>query len=234
MFTVIAVLCGVAGVWVAMGGGPGARLRPPPAPRAPLPGRLLVLSAAGAGAVALAGALFGVLGAVVAAVAGAVWWTRVRGREREGRIGPTGDVPVVIGLIAAGMRAGAPLPSCLAAVARAAPGRLGEELASVAERLRLGADPGAAWAEASGTLPEPLVAVGRDLARAADTGAPVADLLDRHVSDLHRELRSRAAARVERLGVLVVMPLALCFLPSFLLVGVVPMVADLLSRALGG
>ncbi|CAL9495262.1 hypothetical protein SUDANB121_03340 [Nocardiopsis dassonvillei] len=233
MFGVIAVVCGAVGVWVAMGGGPGNRLRPPPVPRAPFPKRLLAVLAAGAGAVALAGALFGVLGAVVAAVAGSVWWARVRGRGRGGRIALTGDVPVVIGLIAAGMRAGAPLPSCLAAVARAAPGGLGTELASVAERLRLGADPGAAWAEASGVLPEPLVAAGRDLARAADTGAPVADLLDRHVSDLRRELRSRAAARVERLGVLVVMPLALCFLPSFLLVGVVPMVVDLLSRALG-
>lgn len=233
MFAVVAVVCGVAGVWVALGGGPGARLRPPPAPKAPFPGRLLVVPTAGAGAVAVAGALFGVLGAIVAVVVGAVWWMRVRGRSRDERIGLTGDVPVVIGLIAAGMRAGAPLPSCLAAVARAAPGRLGEELASVAERLRLGADPGAAWAGAAGVLPEPLVAAGRDLARAADTGAPVADLLDRHVSDLRRELRSEAAARVERLGVLVVMPLALCFLPSFLLVGVVPMVVDLLSRALG-
>ncbi|MFL1378261.1 MULTISPECIES: type II secretion system F family protein [unclassified Nocardiopsis] len=234
MFTVIAVVCGVLGVWVAMGGGPGARLRPPKAPRAPVPGRALVLSAAAAGAVAVAGALFGPLGAVVAAVAGAGWWMRVRRRGDEERIGLTGDVPVVIGLIAAGMRAGAPLVSCLAAVARAAPGRLGAELASVAHRLRLGADPVAAWAESAGTLPEPLVAAGRDLARAADTGAPVADLLDRHVADLHRELRSQAAARVERLGVLVVMPLALCFLPSFLLVGVVPMVVDLLSHALGG
>ncbi|MEU0492928.1 type II secretion system F family protein [Nocardiopsis sp. NPDC006139] len=234
MFTVITVVCGAVGVWIAMGGGPGMRLRPPTEAKPRLPGRLLVLTAAAAGAAAVAGALFGPLGAAVVAACGVGWWVRARGRTRDDRIVLTGDVPVVIGLIAAGMRAGAPLVSCLAAVARAAPGRLGAELASVADRLRLGADPASAWSESAGVLPEPLVAAGRDLARAADTGAPVADLLDRHVADLHRKLRSLASARVERLGVLVVMPLALCFLPSFLLVGVVPMVVDLLSRALGG
>lgn len=234
MFTVIAVVCGVSGVWIAMGGGPGTRLRPPRMSKPHLPGRLPVLPVAVAGAAAVAGALFGPLGTVVAVVCGIGWWVRARRGARGERIGLTGDVPVVIGLIAAGMRAGAPLVSCLAAVARAAPGRLGSELAAVADRLRLGADPASAWSESAGALPEPLVAAGRDLARAADTGAPVADLLDRHVADLHRELRSQATARVERLGVLVVMPLALCFLPSFLLVGVVPMVVDLLSRALGG
>nr|WP_306369582.1 type II secretion system F family protein [Nocardiopsis sp. CC223A] len=234
MFAVIAVVCGVSGVWIAMGGGPGARLRPPPAAKPRFPGRLPVLPMATAGAAAVAGVLFGPLGAVVAAVCGVGWWMRARGGTGGDRIGLTGDIPVVIGLIAAGMRAGAPLVSCLTAVARAAPGRLGAESAAVADRLRLGADPASAWSESAGVLPEPLVAAGRDLARAADTGAPVADLLDRHVADLHRELRSQAAERVERLGVLVVMPLALCFLPSFLLVGVVPMVVDLLSRALGG
>ncbi|MDE3724539.1 type II secretion system F family protein [Nocardiopsis sp. N85] len=233
VFAVITVVCGVAGVWVALGGGPGGRLRPPPAPRRSLPGRPLLMSLAGAGAVTLLGTLFGPLGVGAAVVGGAVWWARGRSTTAGDRIEVTGDVPVVIGLISAGMRAGAPLPACLTAVARAAPGRLGGELARVAERLRLGADPALAWADEPGVLPEPLAAAGRDLARAADTGAPVADLLDRHVSDLRRDVRARAAARIERLGVLVVMPLGLCFLPAFVLVGVVPMVVDLLSRALG-
>ena len=235
VFTVIAVVCGVGGVWVAMGGGPGVRLRPPRVPKPRLPGRSPVLPVVTAGAAAvMAGTLFGPFGSVVAAACGIGWWVRTRRKGRGERIELTGDIPVVIGLIAAGMRAGAPLVSCLTAVARAAPGRLGSELTVVADRLRLGAAPASAWSESAGVLPEPLVAVGRDLARAADTGAPVADLLDRHVADLHRELRSRATVRTERLGVLVVMPLALCFLPSFLLVGVVPMVVDLLSRSLGG
>ncbi|WP_017602117.1 type II secretion system F family protein, partial [Nocardiopsis lucentensis] len=96
----------------------------------------------------------------------------------------TTDLPVAVGLLASGVRAGATVPSCLSAVARSTGGRLGEELALVAERLRLGADPATAWR--SPALPESLTAVGRDLARAADTGAPVADLLDRHAADLRR------------------------------------------------
>ncbi|WP_304455650.1 type II secretion system F family protein [Nocardiopsis sp. YSL2] len=190
-----------------------------------------MLAAAAAFAVSAAAAVFGPVGGLVAAGAGTALWIRARrGRVRPDRLPVTGDLPVVIGLLAAGVRAGATVQGCLPPVARAVGGRLGAELAAVAERLRLGADPEQAWRRSA--LPEPLAAVGRDLARAADTGAPVADLLDRHVTDLRRELRARATARVERLGVLVVAPLGLCFLPAFVLIGIVPMAADLLARAL--
>ncbi len=199
----------------------------------PAPGRSfapVVRTAAGAGASLLAVGILGAFGGlVVLGVAGVLWW-RLR-RPRHRRLPVTEDLPVVVGLLAAGMRAGATLPSCLTSVSRAARGELGTELAGVAERLRLRASPRAAWD--SPALPAPLVAVGQDLARAADTGAPVADLLDRHVMDLRRAWRAAGVARVERLSVLVVAPLGLCFLPAFVLIGVVPVAAELLWTALG-
>ncbi|MEV2279279.1 type II secretion system F family protein [Nocardiopsis sp. NPDC049922] len=194
--------------------------------------RPTALVLAGVLGVVAAVAVFGPVGGVVAAVVCVGAW--VRGRRARGRstaLPVTADLPVVVGLLAAGVRAGGTVPACLAAVARSTRGRLGEELTVVAHRLRLGADPATAWRNPA--LPEPLVAVGRDLARAADTGAPVADLLDRHVADLRRALRAQALARMERLGVLVVAPLALCFLPAFVLIGIVPMAAELLTGALG-
>ncbi|WP_407940043.1 type II secretion system F family protein [Nocardiopsis coralli] len=218
-------------MWLRNGSGQRRRLRSltgdPARGRSFAP---VVRAAAGAGAALAAVGTLGVFGGVVVlGVCGVLWW-RLR-RPRHRRLPVTADLPVVVGLLAAGMRAGATLPSCLASVSRAARGELGAELAGVAERLRLGASPEAAWE--SPALPEPLVAVGQDLARAADTGAPVADLLDRHVVDLRRAWRARGVARVERLSVLVVAPLGLCFLPAFVLIGVVPVAAELLWSALG-
>nr|WP_231640826.1 type II secretion system F family protein [Nocardiopsis sp. NRRL B-16309] len=203
-----------------------------PAPeRSALPVRPFLLAVAVAVAVSVASAAFGPLGGLVAAGGCTALWLRTRhDRARPDRLPVTEDLPVVIGLLAAGVRAGATVQTCLPPVARAVGGRLGGELSAVAERLRLGADPEQAWRRSN--LPVPLAAVGRDLARATDTGAPVADLLDRHVTDLRRVLRARATARVERLGVLVVAPLGLCFLPAFVLIGIVPMAADLLAQAL--
>ncbi|GAB3693276.1 type II secretion system F family protein [Nocardiopsis oceani] len=233
-FEVVTVVCAVTGVWILTG---SERLREQRAAKAPPrvpPGRVgtgALLFAGACGAAVLV-AVFGALGAAVAVGGCVLLWVRARrARTRPDRLPVTDDLPVLIGLIASGIRAGATVPACLSAVSGAARGALGTELAMVAERLRLGADPAPAWQRSA--LPDPLVAVGRDLARASETGAPVADLLDRHVADLRRELRSRATAKVERLGVLVVAPLGLCFLPAFLLIGVVPMAAELLTAALG-
>lgn len=231
VFVVWSALCAAGAVWLWTGVGERRRLQALTGPRRPTRAFGPVLRAAGGVCAAVvAVAALGVFGGVVVlGVCGVLWWRMRRPRRR--RLPVTADLPVVVGLLAAGMRAGATLPSCLASVARAAHGGLGRELAGVAERLRLGASPDTAWQ--SPTLPEPLVAVGQDLARAADTGAPVADLLDRHVVDLRRSWRARGVARVERLSVLVVVPLGLCFLPAFVLIGVVPVAAELLWSALG-
>ena len=229
-FEVSTVVCVVAAVWVLFGPGAGPEQRAT-VPRAKVRVGPRVWMAVSATAVVSVTALSGMgAGSVVLGVILVLWWRRSRGRSEGGRLPITGELPVLIGLIASGVRAGATLPACLSAVAGAARGRLGEELAAVSEQLRLGAEPATAWRRSA--LPEPLVAVGRDLARAADTGAPVAGLLDRHVGDLRRTLRARSTARIERLGVLVVAPLGLCFLPAFVLLGLVPMAAELLDSAL--
>lgn len=230
MLVLLSVLCCAGALWSLFGTGRIDRVRalivrPPRRLRLRVP----VLTLCGACAAWAAVMFLGVLGGLVVVGVCAVLWFRAR-RPRSRRIPVTADLPVVIALLSAGLRAGATLPACTASVSHAARGRLGTELSAVAERMRLGADPAEAWQ--SPVLPEPLLAVGRDLSRASATGAPVADLLDRHNSDLRRVLRTRTVARVERLSVLVVAPLGLCFLPAFVLIGIVPMAAELLWSAL--
>lgn len=230
MLVLLSVLCCAGAIWLFQGPGQAAGVRtliarPPRWPRLRTP----VLTLCGMCATWAVVTLLGVLGGLAVMGVCAVLWFRAR-RPRNHRLPVTADLPVVIALLSAGIRAGATLPACMASVSHAARGRLGTELAAVAERLRLGATTAEAWQ--SPVLPEPLLGVGRDLSRAADTGAPVADLLDRHNADLRRAFRARTVARVERLSVLVVAPLGLCFLPAFVLIGIVPMAAELLWSAL--
>ncbi|WP_046469218.1 type II secretion system F family protein [Allosalinactinospora lopnorensis] len=175
------------------------------------------------------------LGPLLGLVAGippacAVWWWLYRRGTRDSRVDRSRaavGLPIAIDLMVAGMRAGGTMTGVLSAVTPAVGGPLGRELGGVADRLRLGADPAAAWGGLHG--PPELVAVGRALARAGETGAPVADILERQAAEVRRRTRTRAYADTQRLGVLVVAPLGLCFLPAFVLIGVVPLAAGLLS-----
>nr|WP_067967647.1 type II secretion system F family protein [Nocardiopsis trehalosi] len=161
------------------------------------------------------------------------WWAGRDGARSSARDHAriVAALPIAVDLLVAGLRAGGTPAGVLAEVARAVPDPLAASLGAVHERLRLGADPSAAW-EGVGGPPE-LAAVGRALARAADTGAPVGDLLERQAAEARATARTRALARSQRVGVLVVAPLGLCFLPAFVLIGVVPLAAGLVGGLLG-
>ena len=64
--------------------------------------------------------------------------------------------------------------------------------------------------------------------RSAATGAPAALLLCGLANDLRAELRATALSDARRLGVRAAGPLGLCFLPAFILIGVVPLVLSLI------
>ena len=82
-----------------------------------------------------------------------------------------------------------------------------------------------------------------DVARAVDlmplalwtadrAGAAPAGLLTATAARIRRTEAAQIEARIQRAGVLLVLPLGLCFLPGFLLTTVVPVVADLVTRVL--
>ena len=113
----------------------------------------------------------------------------------------------------------------LAAVSEAVPAPAGDELARVVAQLRLGAGAGQAWA--------PLLAVestaplARAVQRSSETGAPLAQALTRVADDLRARRRGELLAAARVAGVTAVLPLGLCFLPAFALLGVVPVVVSL-------
>jgi len=70
------------------------------------------------------------------------------------------------------------------------------------------------------------------LCRASLSGASPAPMLDALAVDQRERQRLAGEAAARRAGVAMVAPLGLCFLPAFVLLGVVPLVAGLLGGGL--
>ncbi|TDC03663.1 type II secretion system F family protein [Actinomadura bangladeshensis] len=191
-------------------------------------------AAAGAAGVLCFVTLGGLAGAVAGGLAAvAVWFSfgRVGSAERRRRRARlVADLPVAVDLLAACLRGGAPWQDAVAAVADAVGGPLGDELRAVSVQIRLGADPAEAWLALTR---EPMLApLARAAVRAASTGSALAPSLSRLARDQRRTARAAAAARARAAGIRALAPLGLCFLPAFILLGVVPAVAGIASTIL--
>lgn len=164
--------------------------------------------------------------ALAAAVGGAVWW-RSRswesGAVRRRRARLEAELPHVVDLMTAALAAGAAPTTALSLVADVVAPTMGEELRPWTTRLALGTDPVTVWS-AMAAHPE-LGRLGATLRRSAESGAPVADALMRLSEDLRSRRRAAVEERVRQVEVRAAVPLGVCLLPSFVLVGVVPLVA---------
>lgn len=173
----------------------------------------------------------GVAGGVAGVVAALFAW-HVLGRAESPALRRTReelerDLPVAVHLLGACLDAGAATTGALDAVARALPGAVAEELALVRHRLALGIDPVTVWRELA-DHPQ-LRALGRAMARAHQSGASVRDAVAGLAAELEAQSRARTDALARSVEVRAAAPLGVCFLPAFLLLGVVPMVAGVFS-----
>jgi Flp pilus assembly protein TadB len=193
--------------------------------------RVLVSIAAGLGVAAFIGRWWAVpVGAAVAVGVERYLRRQPSPEVRAAQRRAVADLPLGADLLAAALRAGAPVDRAAAAVADALGGPLGERLARTARSLRLGAGPPEAWAHLFGVPgADRLIAAA---IRSSASGGALAGALTRLADDLRadRSVATEAAAR--RAGVLIVLPLGLCFLPAFLLAGLVPVVVALLGDVL--
>lgn len=225
--------------------------------------RLVAVAVAGGSLAAMLGGVIGVMLGAAAAMSGYWLLGRLEPRAvRQRHDQVARDLPTAASLLAAAVAAGATPVAAIEVVAVAVGGPLGEDLQRLAASARLGGEllPGsqrpagggdlmatgdpmatgaptatgdltAGWtASSSGADVAPLVRV---IARCLHTGAPLAGALDRLAADLHAERRFQVERRARSVGVRAAAPLGLCFLPAFLLVGVVPVVAGIASTVLG-
>ncbi|MDT3441776.1 MULTISPECIES: type II secretion system F family protein [unclassified Pseudofrankia] len=206
-------------------------------------GVLLAHGQRGPGAIATVGAAALLVGAALPADPG---------RARRARL--LADLPLALDLIAACLAAGATVPAALEATAAGVAGPLGVELRATARGLRLGATAAGATARlvAAGTGPtslldalrrrvgagqrassaRPLMAAAQALGRVETSGARLADGLTRIAARARAQAHDEAIGAARRAGVAAAAPLGLCFLPAFLLLGVVPTILGSLPGAL--
>lgn len=141
-------------------------------------------------------------------------------------------VATTFDMLAACLRGGLPVGSAAAAVAATAPAAAATALRTTADLLCLGADAEEAWAPVS-KLPE-VESLARMARRSARSGASLADAVAELAESERARAEDAAAAAAERAGVLISGPLGLCFLPAFVCLGIIPVVAGLARTALGG
>ncbi len=128
-------------------------------------------------------------------------------------------------LLAACLRAGMPVSDALGAVADTMPTSAVSALRRTGELITLGAATEEAWRPAldcAATAP-----LARAARRTARSGSALAGAAADLAARARAEVAESAQERAQRAGVLITLPLGLCFLPAFLLLGVVPVVIGL-------
>jgi pilus assembly protein TadC len=158
------------------------------------------------------------LGALVAFL-GPRFLGRLETRERQRPVDDVG-LPLALDLLAACLAGGAVPHTAVAAVADATAGATGARLREVAAALALGVPPGEAFTSLGDD--GPAGAAARTLRRALEGGTPVADAVARVAEEARHSAAMSAHARAKRVAVTAVAPLITCFLPSFVLIGIVP------------
>ncbi len=230
------LLVGAAAL-LAVSGRDGPR-RPPAAPgqprarRPPDPGRLagpaalLLGAAAGMAVRPVAGLLIAVVG----------WWflPALIGRMRTSeqvrlQQALSYQLPVAAGLVSACLAAGATPGASLRIVAGAVQDPAAAVLDRAGRTAELGGGPAEMAAVFASTGNDGWQAMGTAILRSSATGAPLADLLHEQADRALAAWHTAASVRARGTAVKSVLPLAACYLPSFLLLGVAPIVAGLLT-----
>lgn len=139
------------------------------------------------------------------------------------------EVADTLELLSLAVRSGLSLTDAVQQVERFSLGPVRRQLAAVVAALRWGRPAPEAWTYGGPAWRSAALA----WAVAEETGAPAAELLAQ-AAQRQREAEDRAAERrAARAGVLLVLPLGLGFLPSFVCVAVVPVLLVLARGVLG-
>jgi pilus assembly protein TadC len=158
---------------------------------------------------------------------------RARARARGSATPPwtaAAAAPFALELIAACIEAGEPPAQALSLVADCIGEPLAGPLARVSLALELGSSAEQAWAIVEvEELPVLRLTADRFI-HAEHSGAALAPALMSLATSERARLTAARQVAARRVGVLAVAPLGLCFLPAFVLAGVVPVVAGLFHQ----
>jgi Flp pilus assembly protein TadB len=169
-------------------------------------------------------------GLPVGAIAATAIWLWIGRSEPAGtrrrREAVARELPGLVHLLVTALESGCDVSYALRLVCESLPGAAAQMLAGVPARLVLGVPPETAWRP---VLDDPeLAPLARAMVRAHRSGSSVTHEVARLAHELELRGRVRVEERARAVGVKAAVPLGLCLLPSFLLLGVVPLVVALL------
>jgi len=141
------------------------------------------------------------------------------------------EVPQALELLAACLAAGLPARTACAAVVEAFDGPVADDLGQVLALLQLGAAEVAAW-KALSDHPQ-LGLAAADLARSVESGTSMVQGLQHHAAAARDARRGALQVLARGVGVRSVLPMMICFIPSFMLLGLVPAVVSAIFSAFG-
>jgi pilus assembly protein TadC len=157
-----------------------------------------------------------------------------RRREARGRVRP-GDpfaAASALDVLSVCLSGGMTVPAAARATAGSATPALGALLSRAADLLALGADPDSAW-RVHPSDDDACAALARLARRSASSGSALAGGAADLAEQSRQDAIHLAAAAAERAGVHIAGPLGLCFLPAFVCLGIVPVVAGLAGKIFG-
>ncbi|MBD8000447.1 type II secretion system F family protein [Oerskovia gallyi] len=152
----------------------------------------------------------------------------VRVASGAGAVGPV-EIGVLLELLGAAVRAGTSVPRALEAVGQAIGGPDGAALHRAGAAVVLGAG----WVEAWAGAPPRLAMVQSALGLAWEQGAAPGEALRAAGEQLRSDQQAAARQAAARLAVHLVLPLGVCFLPAFVLIGLLPVLLSLGGGVLG-
>lgn len=165
--------------------------------------------------------------AVAAAVAGLVVATWLRVAPRRSPAQP-GEVAETARLASLAVTAGLPLRSALALAAEHSAAAVGNAIRAHLRTPFQAGPPGE-----PGEYPGEVAALLRMVSRSQARGSPIGETLAAFAVDLERREIHRMRARVKRLPVKLMLPLALLILPGFVILTIGPNLLDALDRLSG-
>lgn len=162
--------------------------------------------------------------AVVLVGGGRVSWTR------ESPDTTSGEFANTVELLAVCLEAGSPMRHALEVVADVGGTGTAPVMERVSGQLAMGVAEPQAWLELAED--DTWGPVARDIARSARSGTSLVEVLRVHADEARLQAQEHALQRARATGVRSVVPLMACFLPAFVLVGVLPIIAGLLGGLL--
>lgn len=184
------------------------------------------------GSTMLIGGVVGVVTGLVLAAGSSLVLPRFESaKNRRERLARERQLPLFVDLVAACLSAGVPTDDALLAASSAVGDPLAEIVTTAVTSIRWGADPIRTWSSVQSI--DGMRELSGALIRSADSGAPLGELLPALATDAREFRRSRIEARTRTAGVRLMAPLGLTFLPAFVLIGIVPVVASWATLMLG-